>query len=170
MPQGVEDLVACCNDKLGILAQIFGLKVYIHRRQRSYFHLLRFLYCFPESLVFQQDTMLLKFFSRYLQFDSFVWRIIKRAEFNSKQLRLSEPDRQDSQRGFHAVSIKRDFYQSLFCQSFFCVSEREQARGFLQKFLSISSCSMLYLNNNFSRSHFFCWSCACNVIHIAWQD
>ncbi|CAH3130612.1 unnamed protein product, partial [Porites lobata] len=35
-------------------------------------------------------------------FDSFVWRIIKRAEFNSKQLRLSEPDRQDSQRGFHA--------------------------------------------------------------------
>ncbi|CAH3029675.1 unnamed protein product [Porites evermanni] len=42
--------------------------------------------------------------------DSFVWRIIKRAEFNSKQLRLSEPDSQDSQRGFHAVSIKRDFY------------------------------------------------------------
>ena len=30
MPQGVEDLVACCNDKLGILAQICGLKVYIH--------------------------------------------------------------------------------------------------------------------------------------------
>ena len=41
MPQGVEDLVACCNDKLEILAEIFGLKVYIHRRQRSYFHLLR---------------------------------------------------------------------------------------------------------------------------------
>lgn len=30
MPQGVEDLVACCNDKLEILAEIFGLKVYIH--------------------------------------------------------------------------------------------------------------------------------------------
>lgn len=30
MPQGVEDLVVWCNDKLGILAQIFGLKVYMH--------------------------------------------------------------------------------------------------------------------------------------------